>query len=129
MNPELDLTLSRVVRAPRAAVWSAWTDPARFEKWWLPAPARAAGPGSRAMRLVLTEFVTLGGVSQGPGSPTEDTSDGFTRGGWLVPYLDKVFVQRTSDRLDLADGLLLGRRTAGNSRSTAAHDSTIRASA
>lgn len=63
------------------------------------------------MRIALTEFVTLDGVSQGPGSPTEDTSDGFTRGGWLVPYLDKVFVQRTSDWLDLADGLLLGRRT------------------
>ncbi|MFJ6150864.1 hypothetical protein [Micromonospora profundi] len=60
------------------------------------------------MKISLTEFVTLDGVSQGPGSPTEDTSDDFTRGGWLVPYLDTVFVQRTSDWLDLADGLLLG---------------------
>jgi dihydrofolate reductase len=63
------------------------------------------------MKLVLTEFVTLDGVSQGPGSPTEDTSDGFTRGGWLVPYLDELFVRRTSEWLNLADGLLLGRRT------------------
>ncbi|MGJ6964246.1 dihydrofolate reductase family protein [Streptosporangium sp. G11] len=63
------------------------------------------------MKIVLTEFVTLDGVSQGPGSPTEDTSDGFTRGGWLVPHLDELFVRRTSDWLDLADGLLLGRRT------------------
>jgi uncharacterized protein YndB with AHSA1/START domain len=38
MNPDLDLTLERVIRAPRAAVWSAWTDPSRFEKWWVPAP-------------------------------------------------------------------------------------------
>ena len=45
-------------------------------------------PGG-AVKIVLTEFVTLDGVSQGPGSPTEDTSDGFTRGGWLVPYLDE----------------------------------------
>ncbi|GAA3737628.1 hypothetical protein GCM10022225_20590 [Plantactinospora mayteni] len=63
------------------------------------------------MKIGLTEFVTLDGVSQGPGSPTEDTTDGFTRGGWLVPYLDELFVRRTSEWLDLADGLLLGRRT------------------
>jgi uncharacterized protein YndB with AHSA1/START domain len=42
MNPDLDLTLERVIRAPRAAVWSAWTDPSRFEKWWVPAPTGAA---------------------------------------------------------------------------------------
>jgi uncharacterized protein YndB with AHSA1/START domain len=40
VNPELDLTISRVIQAPRAAVWRAWTDPARFAQWWIPAPAR-----------------------------------------------------------------------------------------
>jgi uncharacterized protein YndB with AHSA1/START domain len=39
MNPELDLTLTRVIRAPRAVVWRAWTDPDRLAQWWLPAPA------------------------------------------------------------------------------------------
>jgi uncharacterized protein YndB with AHSA1/START domain len=39
VNPDLDLTVERVIRAPRAAVWSAWTDPSHFEKWWVPAPA------------------------------------------------------------------------------------------
>ncbi|MFC4112348.1 dihydrofolate reductase family protein [Nonomuraea zeae] len=63
------------------------------------------------MKLTLMEFVTLDGVSQGPGSAAEDTSDGFTRGGWLVPHLDELFVRRTSEWLDLADGLLFGRRT------------------
>jgi dihydrofolate reductase len=63
------------------------------------------------MRLTITQFVTLDGVSQGPGSPTEDASDGFDRGGWLTPHLDEVFVQRTSQWLDRADGLLFGRRT------------------
>lgn len=63
------------------------------------------------MRIALTQFLTLDGVSQGPGSPEEDPSDGFTRGGWLVPYLDEAFVERTSAWLDHADGLLLGRRT------------------
>jgi dihydrofolate reductase len=63
------------------------------------------------MKIVITEFVTLDGVSQGPGSAEEDPSDGFTRGGWFVPYLDEAFVKQTSEWLDLADGLLLGRRT------------------
>ena len=40
VNPELDLTFARVIRAPRAAVWQAWTDPRQLEKWWIPAPAR-----------------------------------------------------------------------------------------
>lgn len=39
-NPALDLTISRVIRASRSDVWSAWTDPASFEQWWIPAPAR-----------------------------------------------------------------------------------------
>lgn len=40
MNPELDLALGRVIRAPRDVVWNAWTDPSRLEKWWVPAPTR-----------------------------------------------------------------------------------------
>ena len=32
MNPVLDLTVSRVIRAPRDAVWRAWTGPARLER-------------------------------------------------------------------------------------------------
>ena len=41
MNPDLDLTLRRVIQAPRATVWRAWTDPAHLEQWWVPAPAVA----------------------------------------------------------------------------------------
>ncbi|GIG68307.1 dihydrofolate reductase family protein [Phytomonospora endophytica] len=63
------------------------------------------------MKVGLTEFVTLDGVSQGPGSPDEDTTGGFTRGGWLVPHMDETFIERASAWLGLADGLLLGRRT------------------
>ncbi|URM95649.1 SRPBCC domain-containing protein [Actinomadura madurae] len=40
MNPDLDLGLERIIRAPRATVWRAWTDPSRLERWWVPAPAR-----------------------------------------------------------------------------------------
>ncbi|BBG03413.1 MULTISPECIES: dihydrofolate reductase family protein [Pseudonocardia] len=63
------------------------------------------------MKIVITQFVTLDGVSQGPGSVAEDPGGGFTRGGWFVPHLDEDFVQQASRWLDLADGLLLGRRT------------------
>jgi uncharacterized protein YndB with AHSA1/START domain len=38
-NPDLDLTISRFIKAPRSAVWNAWTNPASFEQWWIPAPA------------------------------------------------------------------------------------------
>lgn len=63
------------------------------------------------MKLTLTEFVSLDGVSQGPGSPEEDTSGGFTGGGWLVPHMDQDFIDQAAQWLRLADALLLGRRT------------------
>jgi dihydrofolate reductase len=59
----------------------------------------------------LTGFLSLDGVSQGPGSPEEDTSGGFTRGGWFVPYLDENFVQLAAAWLDEADACLFGGRT------------------
>lgn len=63
------------------------------------------------MKLVLMEFLSLDGVSQGPGAPDEDTSDGFTAGGWLVPHLDPTFVAIVQGWAALADGYLFGRRT------------------
>lgn len=38
-NPDLDLAISRIIKAPRSTVWRAWADPERFAKWWIPAPA------------------------------------------------------------------------------------------
>lgn len=66
------------------------------------------------MRLVLQEFLSLDGVSQGPGSPEEDTSDGFTGGGWFVPYLDEAFERVAEAWLGGADAFLFGRRTYQN---------------
>jgi uncharacterized protein YndB with AHSA1/START domain len=40
VQPDLDLTISRIIQAPRSVVWRAWTDPVSFEQWWVPAPAR-----------------------------------------------------------------------------------------
>jgi uncharacterized protein YndB with AHSA1/START domain len=39
-DPELDLDLSRIIKAPRAVIWKAWTDPRSLEQWWVPAPSR-----------------------------------------------------------------------------------------
>lgn len=63
------------------------------------------------MKLVMMEFVTLDGISQGPGSPDEDRSDGFTQGGWLVPFLEDVFLAQITDWAAAADAYLFGRRT------------------
>ncbi|MEV0153928.1 SRPBCC domain-containing protein [Micromonospora sp. NPDC050686] len=74
MNPDLDLTVERVIRAPRAAVWSAWTDPSRFEKWWVPAPARC-----RVDRL---------DVRPGGGFVTRLSDDGVE----FAPHMDATFL-------------------------------------
>jgi len=33
-----DLVISRLVRAPRAKLWRAWTDPRLLKEWWCPKP-------------------------------------------------------------------------------------------
>jgi len=33
-----DLVISRLVRAPRAKLWRAWTDPQLLKEWWCPKP-------------------------------------------------------------------------------------------
>lgn len=37
-KPDLDLTLTRVIKAPRTRIWQAFADPRAFEQWWIPAP-------------------------------------------------------------------------------------------
>ncbi len=63
------------------------------------------------MQLTLMEFLSLDGVAQGPGAPDEDTSDGFTRGGWLVPHVDDEFLRQVETWMTEADAFLLGRQT------------------
>lgn len=63
------------------------------------------------MRLVLLSFVSLDGVYQGPGSPDEDRSEGFERGGWLVPFVDEQLEETVTAWSASATGFLFGRRT------------------
>ncbi|MEU4657713.1 dihydrofolate reductase family protein [Streptomyces sp. NPDC023723] len=62
-------------------------------------------------KLVLTTFVTLDGVYQGPGGPKEDTRDGFAHGGWTVPYDDEDSGRFILGLYDRVGAFLLGRRT------------------
>ena len=63
------------------------------------------------MRVVLMEFMSIDGVTQGPGSPDEDTTGGFTRGGWFVPHLDETFLDIVKGWVSDADAYLFGHRT------------------
>ena len=66
------------------------------------------------MKLTLMQFLTVDGVSQAPGAPDEDTSDGFTGGGWMVPHIDGEFEQIVTDWTLRADAFLFGRHTYEN---------------
>ncbi len=66
------------------------------------------------MRLTLLQFLSLDGVTQGPGAPDEDTTGGFTGGGWFAPHLDDVFLRMVTGWVREADGFLFGRRTYEN---------------
>ncbi len=63
------------------------------------------------MRLTTTTNVSVDGVMQGLGGPSEDRRGGFDRGGWAPPLVDP----ETADYLDQVYGgaaaFLFGRRT------------------
>ncbi len=67
--------------------------------------------GLTGMRLTLTEFVTLDGVYQGPGGPTEDPSGDFGHGGWLVPFFDDALSRYMEAIFADVDAFVLGRKT------------------
>src|SRR5918912_2191265 len=62
-------------------------------------------------KLVVTTFVTLDGVYQGPGVPDEDRSGGFEQGGWLVPYFEEATGAFMGQVFERAGSFLLGRKT------------------
>ena len=62
-------------------------------------------------KIVLSEFLTLDGVMQGPGGVDEDRSDGFDKGGWQLGHADDTLGKYVLGGLEGAGGYLLGRRT------------------
>jgi dihydrofolate reductase len=61
--------------------------------------------------IIVLSFVTLDGVMQAPGGPTEDSSGGFAYGGWVVPYFDEFAGKVMTEQLSRPFDLLLGRTT------------------
>ena len=64
-------------------------------------------------RIVVSEFLTLDGVYQGPGGSEEDVSGNFTKGGWATELDEGQDNDDTVvlDSFQHTEGLLLGRRT------------------
>jgi dihydrofolate reductase len=62
-------------------------------------------------KLIVNEFLTLDGVAQAPGGEDEDTSGGFSHGGWHMQYLDEPSQQWILESIVRAGGFVLGRRT------------------
>ncbi|MFJ6081125.1 dihydrofolate reductase family protein [Streptomyces sp. NPDC092369] len=62
-------------------------------------------------KLVSTIFVTLDGVYQAPGGPSEDPRGGFEHGGWSFPFGDDDFGRFVTEVFERPGAFLLGRRT------------------
>ena len=62
-------------------------------------------------KIIGAAFVSLDGVMQGPGGPTEDPTGGFAHGGWLPPVGDDAIEHKIGALFGRPFDLLLGRRT------------------
>ncbi len=62
-------------------------------------------------KVIVLEHISLDGVIQAPGGPDEDTSGGFSYGGWISPYSDEIGGTVLRRQMNLPFDLLLGRKT------------------
>ncbi len=62
-------------------------------------------------KLTGAVFVSLDGVMQAPGGPSEDWTGGFQFGGWMAPLADEAVGATIGPLFDGEFDLLLGRET------------------
>lgn len=74
--------------------------------------SRGCADGECALRVVISEFMSLDGVCQAPGGPDEDLDGGFRHGGWSMPFFDPdVMGAAIGEGFATTEALLFGRRT------------------
>jgi dihydrofolate reductase len=62
-------------------------------------------------KIIVGAQVSMDGVMQAPGGPTEDPTQGFEFGGWSMPYFDDAFGEELDRVFKEKFDLLLGRKT------------------
>ena len=62
-------------------------------------------------KITVGAMVSIDGVMQSPGGPSEDPTNGFRFGGWEMPYFDKEFGEELDRLFGERFDLLLGRKT------------------
>jgi dihydrofolate reductase len=62
-------------------------------------------------KITVGAMVSMDGVMQAPGGPTEDPTKGFKFGGWEMPYNDQEFGEELDRLFSERFDLLLGRKT------------------
>src|SRR5436309_1734007 len=62
-------------------------------------------------KIIVGAQVSMDGVMQAPGAPTEDLTKGFKFGGWAMPYFDQEFGEELDRVFKEKFDLLLGRKT------------------
>ncbi len=62
-------------------------------------------------KIIVGAQVSIDGVMQAPGGPTEDPTNGFKFGGWAMPYFDDAAGEEIDRLFKEKFDLLLGRKT------------------
>src|SRR5436190_13883053 len=62
-------------------------------------------------KIIVGAMVSLDGVMQAPGGPSEDPTKGFKFGGWQMPYFNQEFGEELDRVFKEKFDLLLGRKT------------------